>query len=108
MDALVESVTVTGLILLPLLALTALAFIADRIADRHYHRNHRPVETLHDFDDWREPAADFFHARFASHTRTRLAIAATCGADPDKNEGRDVVPSGPVTSKENHHAGKHI
>jgi len=84
MDALVESVIVAAFIAGPLAVLAVLAAIGDRMADRHYHRTHEPVETPHDFDDWRDPVIPFFRSRFESHTRSRLAVAATCGADPEK------------------------
>ena len=84
MDALVESALVAVYIAAPFAALAVLAAVGDRLADRRYHRNLIPVETHHDFDDWREPVAPFFRSRFESRVRSRLAVAATCGADPEK------------------------
>lgn len=49
--------------------------------------------------DWRDPVAPYFRSRFESHTRTRLAIAATCGADPEKREGQPM-PRPALASKQ--------
>ena len=50
-------------------------------------------------DDWRDPVRSYFRQRFEDHLRVRLAIAATCGADPDlpaeNNEDRAATTAGP-------------
>jgi hypothetical protein len=38
-------------------------------------------------DDWFEPVRPYFRRRWEAHLRTRLAIAATCGADPAHKKG---------------------
>jgi len=58
-------------------------------------------------DDYRECVAPYFTERFISDTRNRFAVMAVTGADP-KSESRDVSASGSLTSKEIHHAGRHI
>lgn len=50
-------------------------------------------------DDWRDPVQSYFRHRWESHLRTRLAIAVTCGADPDlpssENEERASATADP-------------
>ena len=92
----------------------ALAWLADRKLDAPVDQPTRPDRHLPADEyrllgeDWRDQVTDYMGESFIRHTRTRFAIAATCGADPDKDESRDVDPSGSPTSKENHHAGRRI
>lgn len=105
MEALIESAKLAGLIAGVLFALAAVAKFGDSYADWRYHRNLTPVETEHDRDCWFEPALPFTRSRFESRTRSRLVIAARCGADPEKSESRGVSAPGSLTSKEFDHAG---
>lgn len=73
---------------------------------RAYHRVEQPARSDHRLpaverellgDDWRTPVIPFLEARFEARTRTRLVIAAQCGADPYKSESRDWTrPSVPA------------
>jgi hypothetical protein len=50
-------------------------------------------------DHWFDPVRPYFRRRWEGHLRKRLAIAATCGADPDlpaeNNEDRAATTAGP-------------
>jgi hypothetical protein len=53
-------------------------------------------------DDWRDPIRPYFRRRFEDRTRVRLAIAATCGADPyppNKGEGRAATTADPQDTR---------
>lgn len=80
-----------------LAVLAGAAWLADRKKDApvdHSPRSGQRVPTAERQllgDDWREPIRPYFRRRWECHLRTRLAIAATCGADPDlpENENGD-------------------
>jgi hypothetical protein len=88
-----------------MLLLAGMAWIADRKKDapvaqplrldRHVPARERALLG----DDWRDPIRPYFRQRWEGHLRKRLAIAATCGADPDlpseNNEDRAATTAGP-------------
>ncbi len=102
----VESLIITAWIVGPIIALAIVAAIGDRYLDRRYRQNLTPVETPHDFDDWRDPIREFRVEQYIRAIRRRFAVAAVCGADPDKEMAPARVTSpGAMTSKEIDHAG---
>lgn len=103
MEALIESLKLSGLIVGTLLALALVAYLGDRYADFRFHRDLDPVETHHDFDDWRDPIRDFRAEQYIRSIRRRFAVAAVCGADPENGEGRPVER--PTLSRT--HGGNH-
>lgn len=89
----------------------ALAWLADRRLDAPVDQPPRPDRHLSADeyrllgDDWRDCAAPYFAESFIRSTRTRFAIAATCGADPEKKTPARVESPGALTpSKEISHA----
>lgn len=92
---LIESAKLAGLFMLIPIVMAVLAAVGDRLGERRFRRNLVPVETHHDFDDWFEPVEPFYRSKFESHTRSRLAVAVTCGADPENNEGQAAATAGP-------------
>ena len=93
----VESLIITAWIVGPIIALAIVAAIGDRYLDRRYRQNLTPVETPHDFDDWRDPIREFRVEQYIRAIRRRFAVAAVCGADPENSEDRSVAPAGPRT-----------
>lgn len=80
----VESLIITAWIVGPIIALAIVAAIGDRYLDRRYRQNLTPVETPHDFDDWRDPIREFRVEQYIRAVRRRFAVASVCGADPDE------------------------
>ena len=81
MSGLLDSVILASFIAGPLLALAGLAWLADRSADRRWHRTHEPVTLEHRFEDWREPVTDFFEGRRNRDERLAHALNQTCFAN---------------------------
>lgn len=81
MSPLVESALVALFIAGPLACLAVIAWLADRVADRRWHRTHEPVTLEHRFEDWREPARDFFEGRRSRDERLAHALNRTCFAN---------------------------
>lgn len=92
-----------------LLLLTVVGWIAERRMDAPVKSSPRTGARLSATerqllgDHWFDPVRPYFRRRWESHLRKRLAIAATCGADPDlpvsDNEDRAVVAAGPQDTR---------
>lgn len=87
------------------LVLLAILWAGERWMDRTIEQPIR-VDQHIPADEYRllgDSIWELVRTRFESHTRTRLAVTATCGADPDlhanENEGRTAVTADPQDTR---------